>query len=113
MYNFAIVGVLAVFYQKGFPTWITQAYLVATSVIVAWQLSNFNDWMAWALLIMLAFYGKNARAPRPSPSRPAASVRLPSRPLTRPSSARPLRPPAAPFSRRVEICAPFSRRVDP
>ena len=42
MYNFAIVGVLAVFYQKGLPIFITQAYLVATSVIVAWQLSNFN-----------------------------------------------------------------------
>ncbi|KAL7529720.1 hypothetical protein ACHAXR_003119, partial [Thalassiosira sp. AJA248-18] len=56
MYNFAIVGVLAVFYQKGIPTFIDQAYLVATSVIVAWQLSYFNEWMAWSLLIMLAFY---------------------------------------------------------
>ena len=56
MYNFAIVGTLAVFYQKGIPTYINQAYLVATSVIVAWQLSYFNDWMAWALLIMLALY---------------------------------------------------------
>jgi len=56
MYNFAIVGVIAVFYQKGIPTFINQAYLVLTSVIVAWQLSYFNEWMAWALLIMLALY---------------------------------------------------------
>ena len=56
MYNFAIVGVVAVFYQKGIPTFINQSYLVATSVIVAWQLSYFNDWMAWTLLIMLALY---------------------------------------------------------
>lgn len=56
LYNFAIVGVIAVFYQKGMPMYINQAYLVATSVIVAWQLSYFNDWMAWALLIMLALY---------------------------------------------------------
>ncbi|KAL3811151.1 hypothetical protein ACHAXA_001366 [Cyclostephanos tholiformis] len=56
MYNFAIVGVVAVFYQKGIPTYINQSYLVATSVIVAWQLSYFNDWMAWTLLIMLALY---------------------------------------------------------
>mmetsp|Transcript_26013 Transcript_26013/g.47172 ORF Transcript_26013/g.47172 Transcript_26013/m.47172 type:complete len:668 (-) Transcript_26013:2297-4300(-) len=56
MYNFAIVGVIAVFYQKGIPTYINQTYLVLTSVIVAWQLSYFNEWMAWALLIMLALY---------------------------------------------------------
>lgn len=56
MYNFAVVGVIAVFYGKGVPTYISQAYLVATSVIVAWQLSYFNDWMAWTLLIMLALY---------------------------------------------------------
>jgi presenilin 1 len=56
MYNFAIVGVAAVFYQKGMPSFINQSYLVATSVIVAWQLSYFNDWMAWTLLIMLALY---------------------------------------------------------
>ena len=56
MYNFAIVGVVAIFYQKGIPTYINQSYLVATSVIVAWQLSYFNDWMAWTLLIMLALY---------------------------------------------------------
>lgn len=56
MYNFAIVGVAAVFYQKGIPSFINQSYLVATSVIVAWQLSYFNDWMAWTLLIMLALY---------------------------------------------------------
>jgi len=56
MYNFAIVGVVAIFYQKGVPTYITQGYLIASSVIVAWQISYFNDWMAWALLIMLALY---------------------------------------------------------
>ena len=56
MYNFSIVGIVAIFYQKGIPTFISQSYLVATSVIVAWQLSYFNDWMAWALLIMLALY---------------------------------------------------------
>jgi len=56
MYNFAVVGTLAVFYEKGIPKYINQAYLIATSVIVAWQLSYFNDWMAWALLIMLALY---------------------------------------------------------
>jgi len=56
MYNFAVVGTVAIFYQRGIPQVINQAYLVFTSVIVAWQLSYFNDWMAWALLVMLALY---------------------------------------------------------
>lgn len=56
MYNFAIVGTLAIFYQKGMPTVVNQGYLIANSTIVAWQLSYFNDWMAWSLLIMLALY---------------------------------------------------------
>ena len=55
-YNFAIVGTIAIFYQKGIPQYINQTYLVLTSVIVAWQLSYFTDWMAWALLVMLALY---------------------------------------------------------
>ncbi|KAL7538286.1 hypothetical protein ACHAWF_006039, partial [Thalassiosira exigua] len=38
------------------PCSTRRAYLVATSVIIAWQLSYFNTWMAWALLIMLALY---------------------------------------------------------
>lgn len=56
MYNFAITGVIAVFYQKGVPTYVNQGYLVLTSVIVAWQLSYFNEWMSWTLLIALALY---------------------------------------------------------
>ena len=56
MYNFAVVGTLAIFYQKGIPTIVNQGYLIANSTIVAWQLSCFNDWMAWSLLIMLALY---------------------------------------------------------
>ena len=50
------MGTIAIFYQKGIPKYINQGYLVATSVVVAWQLSYFNAWMAWSLLIMLALY---------------------------------------------------------
>ena len=50
------MGTIAIFYQKGIPQYINQTYLVLTSVIVAWQLSYFTDWMAWALLVMLALY---------------------------------------------------------
>eukprot|EP00558_Chaetoceros_sp_UNC1202_P008283 CAMPEP_0197234578 /NCGR_PEP_ID=MMETSP1429-20130617/2295_1 /TAXON_ID=49237 /ORGANISM="Chaetoceros sp., Strain UNC1202" /LENGTH=453 /DNA_ID=CAMNT_0042693023 /DNA_START=117 /DNA_END=1478 /DNA_ORIENTATION=- len=56
LYNFAVVGVTAIFYQKGVPSRITQTYLVFTSVILAWHLSHFDDWTAWTLLVMLAFY---------------------------------------------------------
>ncbi len=50
MYNFAIVGVTAIFYQKGIPSGVTQTYLVFTSVILAWHFSHFDDWTAWTLL---------------------------------------------------------------
>ena len=56
LYNFAIVGVIAIFYQKGIPSTITQMYLVMTSVILAWHLSHFDAWTAWTLLVMLALY---------------------------------------------------------
>ncbi|ETK79835.1 hypothetical protein, variant 8 [Phytophthora nicotianae CJ01A1] len=56
MYNFSVVGVLSIFYQKGTPMWLTQTYLVATSVIMAWQLGQFPEWSTWALVIVLAFY---------------------------------------------------------
>ncbi|GLE05237.1 hypothetical protein PINS_up014237 [Pythium insidiosum] len=56
MYNFAVVGVVAVFYQKGTPTWLAQIYLVLTSVIMAWQLGQFPEWSTWALVVVLAFY---------------------------------------------------------
>eukprot|EP00978_Attheya_sp_CCMP212_P032776 scaffold129474_cov61-Attheya_sp.AAC.5 len=56
MYNFAVVGVVAIFGQVGVPAMVTQGYMVCTSVILAWQLSHFEEWTAWSLLIMLAFY---------------------------------------------------------
>jgi len=56
LWNFAAVGVLAIFYGKGVPKYVTQGYLVCTSVILAWHLSFFDDMMAWSLLFMLALY---------------------------------------------------------
>lgn len=56
LWNFAAVGVLAVFYGKGVPKFLTQTYLIFTSVILAWHLSFFDDVMAWSLLFMLALY---------------------------------------------------------
>mmetsp|Transcript_1766 Transcript_1766/g.4067 ORF Transcript_1766/g.4067 Transcript_1766/m.4067 type:complete len:687 (-) Transcript_1766:41-2101(-) len=56
MYNYAAVGVVAIFYGKGLPRWLAQGYLITSSVCVAWQLSYFDDWMAWTLLVMLALY---------------------------------------------------------
>jgi hypothetical protein len=40
MWNFAVVGVVAVFWQKGVPRRVTQGYLVAVSVIMAWILTK-------------------------------------------------------------------------
>lgn len=56
MYNYAAVGTIAIFFSRGIPLWITQGYLIGSSVCMAWQLTSFNEWMAWSLLIMLALY---------------------------------------------------------
>lgn len=56
LYNFAVVGVTAIFYSKGIPPYITQIYLICSSVIIAWQLSHFDTISTWTLLIMLALY---------------------------------------------------------
>ena len=56
IYNFAVVGVAAIFFQRGIPSKITQMYLICTAVILAWHLSHFDDWTAWTLLVMLALY---------------------------------------------------------
>lgn len=56
IYNFSVVGTMSIFYSRPFPAYITQAYLILTSVIVAWQLSFFDDWTAWVLLVLLALY---------------------------------------------------------
>lgn len=56
LYNYVAVGILAIFYGRGIPKWIAQGYLIASSVAVAWQLSYFDEWTAWTLLVMLALY---------------------------------------------------------
>ena len=56
LYNFAVVGVLSIFYSKGIPKTVTQAYLIATSVIMVWNLSSMDEYATWALLVALAFY---------------------------------------------------------
>jgi hypothetical protein len=56
LYNYAAVGTIAIFLPRGFPRWIPQGYLMAGSVCLAWELSFFNSWMTWTLLVMLALY---------------------------------------------------------
>ncbi len=56
LWNFATVGVLAVFYGRGVPKVVTQGYLIATSIILAWHLDYFDEYSTWALLFMLALY---------------------------------------------------------
>lgn len=57
MYNFAIVGVTSIFGGPFIvPTYMNQAYLIATSIVVAWHLSHLQPFLAWVLLVLLALY---------------------------------------------------------
>ena len=82
IWNYAIVGVLAIFFNTGIPKVVTQGYLVTSSVVLAWQLSYFNDWTAWTLLVMLALYDLFAVLSPCGPLR--ALTQLMSRPGARP-----------------------------
>ena len=56
-FNFAVVGVLAVFYQKGIPKFVAQGYLVIISITMCWIFVRFlPDWTLWILLGVLALY---------------------------------------------------------
>ncbi|OQS02921.1 presenilin [Thraustotheca clavata] len=56
MYNFAIVGTLSIFYQKGVSPNIGRGYLIVTSVIMAWQICQLPQWSTWAILFALSFW---------------------------------------------------------
>ncbi|CAJ1935656.1 unnamed protein product [Cylindrotheca closterium] len=56
LWNFAAVGVLAIFFGRGVSKGITQGYLISTSVILAWHLDYFDEYTTWTLLFMLALY---------------------------------------------------------
>lgn len=47
LYNFAVVGVIAIFYQKGTPSYIGQGYLVIVSLTIAYLLSFLPEWTGW------------------------------------------------------------------
>jgi presenilin 1 len=55
-WNFSVVGVVAIFFQLGIPRSCTHGYLVATSVLMAWQFSSLPAWTSWSLLVVLAWY---------------------------------------------------------
>eukprot|EP01059_Diplonema_ambulator_P031246 TRINITY_DN5680_c0_g1_i1.p1 TRINITY_DN5680_c0_g1~~TRINITY_DN5680_c0_g1_i1.p1 ORF type:complete len:441 (+),score=82.16 TRINITY_DN5680_c0_g1_i1:397-1719(+) len=54
MFNFGTVGVMCIYF-RGHPK-MTQAYLVATSAIMAWFLTRLPEWTTWVLLAAIALY---------------------------------------------------------
>ncbi|KMS97795.1 hypothetical protein BVRB_5g123570 [Beta vulgaris subsp. vulgaris] len=55
MFNFAIVGVLAVFLSK-MAILVTQAYLVVIGVLVAYWFTMLPEWTTWVLLVAMSLY---------------------------------------------------------
>ncbi|KAJ8773166.1 hypothetical protein K2173_028343 [Erythroxylum novogranatense] len=55
LFNFAIVGVLAVFMSK-MAIFVTQAYLVVIGMLVAYWFTLLPEWTTWVLLVALALY---------------------------------------------------------
>jgi presenilin 1 len=55
LYNFATVGVMAVFFCK-MPIVFTQGYLVLIGVLVAFWFTMLPEWTTWMLLLAMALY---------------------------------------------------------
>ncbi|CAM6091236.1 unnamed protein product [Calypogeia fissa] len=55
LYNFATVGVMAVFFCK-MPIVFTQGYLVLIGVLVAYWFTMLPEWTTWILLLAMALY---------------------------------------------------------
>ncbi|XP_050936202.1 presenilin-like protein At2g29900 isoform X1 [Cucumis melo] len=55
LFNFAAVGVLAVFMSK-MAILVTQGYLVLIGMLVAYWFTLLPEWTTWALLVALAVY---------------------------------------------------------
>ncbi|XVF11787.1 hypothetical protein REPUB_Repub08aG0058100 [Reevesia pubescens] len=55
LFNFAVVGVLAVFMSK-MAILVTQGYLVLIGMLVAYWFTLLPEWTTWVLLVALALY---------------------------------------------------------
>lgn len=55
LYNFAVVGVLAVFISK-MAIFVAQAYLVVIGMLVAYWFTLLPEWTTWVLLVAMALY---------------------------------------------------------
>ncbi|KAF5477166.1 hypothetical protein F2P56_003837 [Juglans regia] len=55
LFNFAVVGVLAVFMSK-MAILVTQAYLVVIGMLVAYWFTQLPEWTTWVLLVAMALY---------------------------------------------------------
>ncbi|OWM65231.1 presenilin-like protein At2g29900 [Punica granatum] len=55
LFNFAVVGVLAVFMSK-MAIFVTQGYLVIIGMLVAYWFTMLPEWTTWVLLVAMALY---------------------------------------------------------
>lgn len=55
LFNFAIVGVMAVFMSK-MAIFVTQAYMVVIGMLVAYWFTMLPEWTTWVLLVAMALY---------------------------------------------------------
>lgn len=55
LFNFTIVGVLAVFMSK-IPIFLTQSYMVIIGVLTAYWFTMLPEWTTWVLLVAMSLY---------------------------------------------------------
>ncbi|KAL4568642.1 hypothetical protein LXL04_024257 [Taraxacum kok-saghyz] len=77
LFNFTIVGVLAVFMSK-IPIFLTQSYMVVIGVLTAYWFTMLPEWTTWVLLVAMALYDLAAVLLPVGPLRPSIPLTDPS-----------------------------------
>lgn len=60
LFNFTVVGVLAVFMSK-MAIFVTQGYLVVIGMLVAYWFTLLPEWTTWMLLVAMSLYDRSFR----------------------------------------------------
>ncbi|KAI5069791.1 hypothetical protein GOP47_0016092 [Adiantum capillus-veneris] len=56
LFNFTVVGALAIFLSHGIPILVTQFYLVMIGVLAAYSFTMLPEWTTWMILVAMALY---------------------------------------------------------
>ena len=56
LWNVSMTGVVAIFYKKGIPAYVTKFFQMFSCVLITWNMSKYSETLSWILLLFLILY---------------------------------------------------------